>query len=86
MAFSFPCYVAGQPNDRFGFSASPRKNNEWRVTIHDVDRMGHDICHVDTIHCDSTNPIDILHAALDAYREDRGPTPEPELTLFDGQP
>lgn len=70
-AFSFPCHVDGQPSPDFGFSAVPRKNGDWRVTIHDAS-LGDDLCHVDTVHCDTGNPWDVLYVALTAYREHRG--------------
>ena len=65
------------PTDDLGLTAEARKNSQWRVTIHDTRRLGDDLCHIDTITCYSTNPLDILRAALDAYRDHRGPTPEP---------
>lgn len=83
--FSVTFRVDGaDPTDDLGLTAEARKDSQWRVTIHDTRRLGDDVCHVDTITCSSTNPIDILYTALRRYRDHRGPTPEPDLTLFGG--
>lgn len=64
----------------------PRTGDAWRVMIQDVGQLGDSICHVETIHADTTSSIELLRLALNAYREHRGPVkvhPGPEPSLFD---
>lgn len=60
-----------------------RTGDRWRVEIHDK-AMPDGVCFVDDLHSDSTEPMELLRLALNAYRDHEGPPQTPELTLFGG--
>lgn len=59
-----------------------RAGDAWRVLIFDTDQLGEHICHVENITTDTTNALELLRLALNAYRDYRGPVRPPDQTLF----
>jgi hypothetical protein len=54
-------------------SIEPRTGDAWRACICDTDQLGEQICHVETIRSATTNALELLRVALNAYRTHRGP-------------
>ncbi|MFZ2274739.1 hypothetical protein [Corynebacterium variabile] len=85
LSLAFNRVMAGNPEAWMDSSVhiEPRKGDAWRVTISDTDQLGAEICHVDTIHAETTNALEVLRIALNAYRDYRGPVRNAAPTLFE---
>ena len=49
----------------------PRTGDRWRVTILDDANLTEHVCHVQDLHTDTCDPLELLRLALNAYREYR---------------